>query len=652
MHQTLRPEQVDILVGTSGVNHEFSQKIRELDRRLKLNGMQYTNWDSLNDRQQDIFTRNLFRSGGDAASVDEYVRGAVESCWCPDTVEELHHHSPVLMKEIEKQQEMLPDVTVKIGEGLNNLNETIDNILELLLVEALGTKTPEEQAFKKFLNSLFAQNDIPVKTKRKEHAYHHRAYSPIPGSSDIKKLKPWFSKFDIDIREEIPGISDAYDTFILRAKKDIPAKFQQEEYSVRGAKDVAAGTEIIYVPTDVRAGNDRFILKKETNPAGLGLANDKKKWTSASEIVDATAAALNGNIPSPYPKGKNKPEWVAPELIALLGPAQSTGSPISFDTPLSFGAGDLTQISQDYGEILAAIWGMSQPSNQKFSLPYAEVIFPTDPAAKLLDFFAITDTGAKIPVSVKSGTTGGKVTIKNITETAKVLYEMSKGKEGGIVQEQQFIAVDQAMDLAPTKSVQPLYIHKVLRQDPANPNSPLGTRTIQVLAQIMSKHGAPGTKWKDLDAKQVSDWLETKTNEELIGNRMPTLQNVKNKKGETVPGYVEPKVKKGTGILEPLWKEAKSKPLLDKYIKGKREKELLVYSPMGSQMVKLLNESPAIQAELNRLAQTLTVVQANVNAKTKTLSFQLSKFKEAEFVFDWPGYLSGNALGFRMKLNN
>ena len=71
---------------------------------------------------------------------------------------------------------------------------------------------------------------------------------------------------------------------------------------------------------------------------------------------------------------------------------------------------------------------------------------------------------------------------------------------------------------------------------------------------------------------------------------------------------------------------------------------------MGSQMVKLLNESPAIQAELNRLAQTLTVVQANVNAKTKSLSFQLSKFKEAEFVFDWPGYVSGNALGFRMVI--
>ena len=54
------------------------------------------------------------------------------------------------MREIEKQQETLPTVTVKIGEGLNNLNETIDNILGLLLVEDSSKGTPEEKAFKKF----------------------------------------------------------------------------------------------------------------------------------------------------------------------------------------------------------------------------------------------------------------------------------------------------------------------------------------------------------------------------------------------------------------------------------------------------------------------------------------------------------------------
>ena len=652
----LPQQSIEQILGSSAVNREFGEKIKELDRRLKMNGMSYLGYESMTDRQQEILTQGLFLEPESAIGMDEYVKTAVDNCGCEDVKEDLHHHSPILMREIETEKEKLPDMTIRIGEGLSNLNETIDNILGLLLVEDSSKGTPEEQAFKRFLNKLFKDNNINTGSSGRT-IYHFRAFSPT-NNADLEELKSWFSKFDIDVEEKIPSISGGgYYTFILRARKDISAQLQKSEYGVSGAKDIPAGSEIPYVVLGVvddtaapgEKPKKKLINKKEINPAGLGLASDSKEWESASEIVDATVAALNGTRSSPYPKSP-KPEWVASELAALLGPAQSRGNLISFKTPLSFGAKDLAQISQDYGEILAAIWGMSQASNQNFSLPYSKIIFPANPAAKLLDFFAITDTGVKIPVSVKSGPSGGKVTIKNITETAEVLYEISEGREGGIVQEQQFLAVDQAMDLAPTNPVQPLYIHKVLRQDPANPNSPLGTRTIQVLAQIMSKHGAPGTKWQDLDAKQVLDWLETKTNEELIGNRMPTLQDVKNKKGETVPRQVEPKVKKGTGILEPLWEEASSKPLLDKYIQQKRPKGLLVYSPMGSQMVKLLNESPAIQAELNRLAQTLTVVQANVNAKTKTLSFQLSKFKEAEFVFDWPGYVSGNALGFRMVI--
>ena len=139
MSSQLRPEQVDILVGSPAVNDEFSKKARELDRRLQANGMSYRDWDILNDRQHDIFSNDMFLSGDCAGSVEDYVKGAVESCGCPDTEEDLHHHSPVLMREIEKQQEMLPDMTVKIGEGLNNLNGLIDNILEeQLLLEGSG----------------------------------------------------------------------------------------------------------------------------------------------------------------------------------------------------------------------------------------------------------------------------------------------------------------------------------------------------------------------------------------------------------------------------------------------------------------------------------------------------------------------------------
>ena len=72
--------------------------------------------------------------------------GAVDSCWCPDVIDDLHHHSPVLMREIEKQQEMLPDMKVKIGESLNNLNETIDLLLGEVIEEAatLGGELPDE----------------------------------------------------------------------------------------------------------------------------------------------------------------------------------------------------------------------------------------------------------------------------------------------------------------------------------------------------------------------------------------------------------------------------------------------------------------------------------------------------------------------------
>ena len=107
MHKELRPEQIDILVGSPAVNDEFSRKIRELDNRLKKNGMQYGHWDTLNDKQHDIFIDNLFLDGESAASAADYVRTAVESCGCDDVEEDLHHHSPVLMREIEKQQKII-----------------------------------------------------------------------------------------------------------------------------------------------------------------------------------------------------------------------------------------------------------------------------------------------------------------------------------------------------------------------------------------------------------------------------------------------------------------------------------------------------------------------------------------------------------------
>jgi hypothetical protein len=146
----LKPHQVDLIITNGPVRDEFAHKVKELDRRLKMNGMDYKQWDTLTDHQHEIFSDNLFLDGECAASPENYVRGAVDSCWCPDVVEDLHHHSPVLMREIEKQQEMAPDMTVKISESLGFLNEFIDRQVDLIQEASQAVQQYEQ----KVLDSL------------------------------------------------------------------------------------------------------------------------------------------------------------------------------------------------------------------------------------------------------------------------------------------------------------------------------------------------------------------------------------------------------------------------------------------------------------------------------------------------------------------
>jgi hypothetical protein len=131
MQDKLSEQQVDILVGDPAVNGEFSSKVQELNRRLRKNNLDYQMWDGMNDRQHEIFSDNLFLNGECAGSVKDYVHGAVESCGCPHTVEDLHHHSPVLMSKIEAMQ----NKQGQYNESLSFLDEIVDSQVERLLVE-------------------------------------------------------------------------------------------------------------------------------------------------------------------------------------------------------------------------------------------------------------------------------------------------------------------------------------------------------------------------------------------------------------------------------------------------------------------------------------------------------------------------------------
>ena len=186
----LKPQQVDLVIASGPVRDEFAQKIKELDRRLKMNGMNYQQWDTLTDHQHDIFTDNLFLDGECAASPENYVRGAVSSCGCPDVVEDLHHHSPVLMREIEKQQEMAPNMTVKISEALQSLNEFID--FQVDKIKLSESKT--QRAF-----DLYEQK-----------VYGACAQTDILGPWSVAKAGASPDETGPDVQIQIPGLDPAF----------------------------------------------------------------------------------------------------------------------------------------------------------------------------------------------------------------------------------------------------------------------------------------------------------------------------------------------------------------------------------------------------------------------------------------------------------
>jgi hypothetical protein len=127
----LRPEQLQLLYGHPAVNDEFSHKVKELDRRLKMNGYEYRAWDSLTDHQQDIFSDNLFLDASCAGDVESYVDGATQNCDCPDSQEELYHHSPALMFAIKQQRQGPPNRSVA-----HQTNESLEQMIDTIIFGA------------------------------------------------------------------------------------------------------------------------------------------------------------------------------------------------------------------------------------------------------------------------------------------------------------------------------------------------------------------------------------------------------------------------------------------------------------------------------------------------------------------------------------
>lgn len=253
---------------------------------------------------------------------------------------------------------------------------------------------------------------------------------------------------------------------------------------------------------------------------------------------------------------------------------------------IEFTTKDLAKVSADFGEILSAIWAMT-------SLKFREVYFPTASNEKLIDFYGVR-MGIRYPISVKSGG-GGKVTIKNIIDAIKNRAKTANADHSQEKALQIFNIVGNF-----SAKEQMLLIHQYMH-----------TKCVKDLGKIMNM--SPD----QITLESIVKWTDDREMDDLA----KTLNSWHKK--YSMPG---PKTFKG------------------------RDKKRLILSPLGESIWKILNNDKDIKKSLTNVARQVTLIQLNVDVKAKKMAFKSNYFKEAEFQFGWPGYSSGNKLGFKMKL--
>ena len=564
MHGQLKSHQVDVIINSGAVRDEFAQKVKELNRRLKLNGMGYSEWDTLNDRQHEIFTDNLFLDGEGASSPENYVAGALESCGCPTTVEELHHHSPALMGEIEKQQEMLPDMTVRIGESITALDHFIDLVLEQ--TEPLPSPDSPETAKKirKYIRSLEGFKSIKETSSSRGPLHIRFALDGSP--EEWNKAGGFFESAGLEVTETDLEASQAYPTYLIVAPEGFP------DAGIPPAAQLMWVNNSVEVQSTI-SGQESFFKPKDLTPDRLGLAG--KTYNSPSSLIDDATQAVLSEYPDPA---------ISTPLVELLKDADVRGNRIDISDALVFGRSDLANISKDFGEILTAIWAFN-------NLPFEEINFPAASNFPMIDIYGIDSSGNRTPISVKSGQTGGKVSISNILEAIE----------------------SQAGERADHNAEAAIGIFNIVKQYSAREqmiklHQEMETPAIIKLGEVMDQD------WKTLDLQSVAEWAEN------------------------TPDLVE--------RLQPFW-DLLGMKLTDRII-NRPDKKRLIISPLGESIWKILNESDELQSSLTNLARQVMLVQANVNVRKKYMEFKHNYFKDASFQFGWAGYAAGNKLGFRM----
>ena len=406
--------------------------------------------------------------------------------------------------------------------------------------------------------------------------------------------------------------SSKYKNYVLKVIKDIELGTDEK------SKTIPKGTELNWVNSEISqttAGGQIF-ANKILSPDKLGSAG--KEW-DITGLIDDTEKAVERKWPP------SKTDKTAKMLIVLLNKANTSKDSISL-SDIDFDDKDLAKISADFGEILSAIWVM-RGRNKKQAFP--KIIFPTASNNKLIDFYGIRSglggQPTQYPFSVKSGTTGGKVTVMNIIKAIKSRAKTANNTNYHELADQVFLIVENF-----GMKEQMIMLHQKF-----------DTKVIRDLAKLMG-HGAGGAN--NITPEWVEQWcvLQNENKKDVYKGKGKRRIKVEEKGSQS----------KGNRLLIKKlakWHKKHSQPQA-KTLEGPDLGRFIITS-LGESIHPILNKMPGMAESLTRIAQQVALIQINVNVKTKTMTFASNYFKKADFKFAWAGYSGGNTLGFTMKMS-
>ena len=427
-------------------------------------------------------------------------------------------------------------------------------------------KTPVDY-LRNYVNAVVEKAGLKLTTSSR-HETHTRFSFP----GELKDYQKFFQPMGITVAER-DTISGSFETYTLTTTKPI---------KINDKITIPAGTQLPWVNNwvgkDSRSG--KTFGDKDLTPETIGLAGAK---LDAEGIFSKISTGLKSN--EAYAE-------YAQQLLTLAKKSQSLGNSISLSGVdiSNFSMSDLATVSKNFGEVLASIWSIT-------NLKYEKILFPKTSNAKMIDFYGELD-GAEYPVSVKSGTTGGKVSVGNLYEALQDKVRQGKIKPD---EEQAYNVFEMVTKNSRTQGI--ISLHKYFK-----------TKAIQELATLV------GVPVENLDGKTLLEWLNSFRDVKSLQKKILPWHN-------KIGKYIEP----------PTW--------------NKKDRGWIIIGPLGQWILDFLNNSEEVRGSLTRLARQMSIIQVNVNVKKLSMTFQHNRFEDANFYFNWAGYPGGNRIGFNMDVD-